>query len=121
MPGGYHNQARMTVQSSGTGTFALLAAVTNFNTFANAGVINGEVVPYGAIDNGTANSEEGWGLYLTAGSSTGGPSLTRNPFSSTNGGALVNFSSSATQVFITESAADLVHLSVTAHANFGGI
>lgn len=111
----------MTVQSSGTGTFALVAAVTNFNTFANAGVINNEVVAYGAIDPATANSEKGWGLYLTAGSSTAGPSLTRNVFQSTNGNALVAFSASATQVFVDASAADLVHLTLTAHANLGGL
>ncbi len=120
MPGGYHNQARMTIQSSGTTTFALSAAVLPFNTFANAGVINNETVPYGAID-GTANSEEGWGLYLSAGSSTGGPSLTRNVFQSTNGNNPINASSSNTQVFITPSAADLVQLSLAAHANLGGL
>lgn len=116
MPGGYHNQARMTISSSGTGTFTLNAAVQGFNTFALAGVVDQEIVPYGAIDTATNNSEKGWGLY-----SATGPTLTRNPFSSTNGGALVNFSSSGTQVFIDPSVADLVQLSLMAQANLGGL
>lgn len=109
----------MTVLSSGTGTFALSAAVLPFNTFAIAGVINGQVVPYGALDTQTNLSEKGWGLYLTSGSSTGGPSLTRNPF--TNSGVAVSFGSTSTQVFIDPSVADLVQLSLTAHANLGGL
>jgi hypothetical protein len=120
MPGGFHNQARMTIQSSGTGTFALNAAVAPFNTFANAGVIDGEIVPYGALD-GTAGSEKGWGVYNTSGSSIAGPSLTRNVFISTNSNNPINASSSNTQVFIDPSAADLIQLSLTAHANLGGL
>jgi hypothetical protein len=121
MPGGYHNQAWMTINSSGTGAFSLNAAVSGYNTFANAGVINNEVVPYGAIDTQSNASEQGWGLYTTAGSSTSGPSLTRNVFQSTNSNAAINASSSGTTVFIDEGAADLVQLSLTAHANLGGI
>ena len=113
MPGGYANQARMTVSSSGTGTFTLAAAVTPFNTFATAGVVDQEIVPYGAIDTTANLSEKGWGLY-----SASGTTLTRNPF--TNGGTPVNFSNSA-QVFIDPSVADLVQLSLTAHANLGGL
>lgn len=116
MPGGYANQARMTISSSGTGTFTLAIAVVPFNTFANAGVIDQEVIPYGAIDTATNNSEKGWGLYSAA-----GPTLTRNVFQSTNGNNPVAFSSSATQVFIDPSVADLVQLSLTAHANLGGL
>jgi hypothetical protein len=115
MPGGYHNQARMTISSSGTGTFTLAAAVSPFNTFANAGVADQEIVPYGAID-GTAGSEKGWGLY-----STSGPTLTRNVFISTNSNNPINASSSNTQVFIDPSVADLVQLSLTAQANLGGL
>lgn len=119
MPGGYANQARMTIQSSGTTTFALAAAVLPFNTLAAAGVIDQQVVPYGALDSVSNLSEKGWGLYSTAGSSTGGPSLTRNPF--TNSGTPVSFSSSGTQVFIDPSVADLVQLSLVAHATLGGL
>lgn len=120
MPGGYHDQARMTINSSGTTTFSLSAAVSPFNTFANAGVITGETIPYGAID-GTAGSEQGWGLYLSTGSSTGGPSLTRNVTQSTNGNNPISASSSNTQVFINPGVMDLVQLSLTAQANLGGL
>lgn len=117
MPGGYHNQARMTISSSGTGTFTLSAAVQPFNTFAQAGVVDGEIVPYGAIDNATNLSEKGWGLYSTV-----GPTLTRNPFIVTGGGTSpAAFSSSATQVFIDPAVSDLIQLSLTGHANLGGL
>jgi hypothetical protein len=114
MAGGFANQARMTISSSGTGTFTLNAAVSPFNTFANAGVIDQEIVPYAAID-GTSGSEKGWGLYSAA-----GPTLTRNIFISTNSNTPIN-ASNATQVFIDPSVADLVHVTLTAHANLGGL
>jgi hypothetical protein len=107
----------MTISTSGTGTFTLSAAVSGFNTFAQAGVLDQEVVPYGAIDTAGNLSEKGWGLY-----STTGPTLTRNVFISTGGStSAANFSSSGTQVFIDPSLADLVQLSLMAHANLGGL
>ncbi len=105
----------MSISSSGTGTFTLGAAVQPFNTFAQAGVIDQQVVPYGAID-GSANSEKGWGIYSAAGTT-----LTRNVFQSTNSNNPISASSSNTQVFIDPSVVDLVHLSLTAQANLGGI
>ena len=119
MPGGYFNQARMTINSSGTGTFSLSGAVAPFNTFATSGVTDGMVVPYAALD-GTTASEEGWGVYNTAGSSTSGPSLTRNVFISTNSNNAIN-ASNATQVFIDPSGVDYVQLSLMAGANLGGL
>lgn len=116
MPGGYHNQARMTISTSGTGTFTLNAAVQPFNTFSTAGVADQEVVPYSAIDFATNNSEKGWGLY-----SASGTTLTRNVFISTNSNNPISASSSGTQVFIDPSVADLIQLSLTAHANLGGL
>lgn len=117
MPGGYHNQARMTISSSGTGTFTLSAAVLPFNTFAQAGVIDQEVVCYSAIDTVSNTSEKGWGLY-----SATGPTLTRNPFIVTGGGTTpINASSSGTQVFIDPSVADLIQLSLMGHVHLGGI
>lgn len=120
MPGGYYNQARMTINSSG-GTLsplALGAAVAPFNTFATAGVTDQTIVPYSIIDTINNVSEKGWGLYASAGSSISGPSITRNAF--TNSGTLVVISTQA-QVFIDPSVADLVQLSLTAHANLGGL
>ena len=120
MPGGYHNQAWMAINSSGTGAFSLVAAVVGYNTFANAGVQDNEIVHYGAIDPSTNASEAGWGVYTTTGSSTSGPSLTRNVFQSTNGNNPIS-ASQATTVFIAETSVDLVQLSLTAHANLGGL
>ena len=114
MPGGYVNQARMTITSSGTGTFTLGVAVSPFNTFATAGVIDGQIVAYSAIDGGTG-SEKGWGVY-----SATGPTLTRNIFTSTNSNNAID-ASRGTQVFIDPSASDLAQLSLTAHANLGGL
>ncbi len=117
MPGGYHNQARMTISSSGTGTFTLAAAVQPFNTFANAGVVDQEIIPYSAIDTATNNAEKGWGVY-----SATGPTLTRNPYIVTGGGTTpFAASSSGTQVFIDPAVSDLVHLSLMGHANLGGL
>lgn len=115
MAGGFRNQARMTISSSGTGPFTLGIAIPPYQTFTNAGVLDQEIVPYSAID-GTANSEKGWGIW-TSSSQT----LTRNPFISTNGNNPIDASSSACQVFIDPSAADLVHLTTMAHANCGGL
>jgi hypothetical protein len=115
MPGGFLNQARMTISSSGTGTFTLAAAVAPFNTFATAGAVNGQIIKYGAID-GTAGSEKGWGVYTAAGTT-----LTRNVLTSNNSNNPINASSSNTQVFIDPDTADLIHLTLFAHANLGGL
>jgi len=117
MPGGYFNQARMTIASSGgtASPIALSGAVTPFNTFANAGVNDQTILPYSIVDTNVNVVEKGWGLYSATGSSLSGPSLTRNPF-----GSLVSISTGA-QVFIDPSVADLIQLSLMAHANLGGI
>ncbi len=115
MPGGFLNQARMTISSSGTGTFTLLAAVAPFDTFASAGAIDGQILKYGAID-GTSGSEKGWGLY-----SASGPTLTRNVLASNNSNNPINASSSNTQVFVDPDTADLAQLSLAAQANLGGL
>jgi len=118
MPGGYFNQARMTITSSGgtASPIALGSAIVPFNTFATAGAADQTIVPYSIIDTNVNVVEKGWGLYAATGSSTAGPSLTRNPFT----GTLVSISTAA-QVFIDPSVADLVQLSLVAHANLGGL
>lgn len=115
MPGGYHNQARMSISTTGTGTFTLSGAVPGFNSFSTAGVVDQEVLPYSVIDSSANGSEKGWGLYSSA-----GPTLTRNPFISTNANNPISCSSNA-QVFIDPSVADLVQLSLVAQANLGGL
>lgn len=116
MPSGFQNQARMTISSSGTGTFTLSAAVAPFNSFAAVGIKDGQTIAYSAID-GTAGSEKGWGVYNSSTTIT----LTRNVFTSTNSNNAIDASSSNTQVFIDPSAADLSQLALAAQANLGGL
>lgn len=116
MPGGYLSLARMTISSSGTGTFTLSAAVSGFSTFAAAGAVDQEILPYAAYDTATNNSEQGWGLYSAA-----GPTLTRNVLASTNSNNPIAASSSGTQVYVDVGVPDLVQLSLTAQANLGGL
>jgi hypothetical protein len=115
MPGGFLNQARMSISTTGAGTFTLAAALAGFNTFLTAGAVDQMIIPYSVIDSTANGSEKGWGLYSAA-----GPTLTRNPFISTNSNNPINASSNA-QVFIDPSVADLVHLTLFAHANLGGL
>ncbi len=115
MPGGFLNQARMSIANSGTGTLTLSAAIQPFNSFNAAGAIDQMILPYSIIDSTANGSEKGWGLYSTI-----GPTLTRNPFQSTNSNNAINASSNA-QVFIDPSVADLVHITLMAHATLGGL
>lgn len=96
-----HNLARMTTATTGTTSpITLGSAVPGFLTFAQAGVVNGETVPYGIIDG--INSETGTGVYTSAGTT-----LTRIPTKSTNGDALISLSGNAL-VSITARAEDIV-------------
>jgi hypothetical protein len=99
------NIARVVSATTGTGTLTLGSAVTGFNTFANAGLTDGQTVTY-AIEDYTGSDvtarEVGTGVFNTA-----GPTLTRaTVYSSTSGGAKINCSGSQ-QVFITVSKEDL--------------
>lgn len=114
MPARLVNQARMNTNTVGTGTLTLTTAVAPFNTFATAGVLDGNTIAYSIID-GTANSEKGWGVYSSA-----GPTLTRNVITSTNGNAAIALSGTA-QVFIDPSLWDLIFLATSAHTDCGGL
>jgi hypothetical protein len=92
------NRAKMTTATAGTGTITLDAASSGFQTFASAGVANGNSVRY-VIEDGT-DWEIGTGTYASTGT-TLSRSLTQ---SST--GSLLNLSGSAT-VFVTAAASDL--------------
>lgn len=101
MPGGgFFNQVRMTITSSGTGTFTMGSAVAPFVSFNTAGIVSGTPVSYSAID-GTTGSEKGWGIYTSSDSK-----LTRNVFSSNNANNPID-ASTLTQVFIDPSNADI--------------
>ena len=89
------------VGTPGTSTITLNAATSGYQTFAAAGVTNGETISYGIKDTGGA-FEVGQGVY---GSS--GPTLTRGPiFSSAAANAAIS-ATSAALVYCTLLAEDL--------------
>ncbi len=94
------NRAKMTTSTTGTGTITLGSAVDGFQTFAAAGVSNGETVRY-CIEDGTSNFELGSGVFTASGTT-----LTRVVSESSNSNNAINLSGDAI-VFITAIAADL--------------
>jgi|GEM_PF-591452 len=96
------NRAKMTTATTGSGTVTLGSASNGFQTFAAAGVSNGDVVQY-VIEEG-ANFEIGTGTY-----SSTGTSLTRSPTESSNSNNAITLAGQAT-VSITAVADDLNRL-----------
>lgn len=90
------NRAKMTTATTGTGTITLGSAVTAFQSFADAGVANGDVVYY-VIEDGN-NWEIGTGTYTSSGTT-----LSRSVQESSNADALLNLSGNAV-VYITATA-----------------
>jgi hypothetical protein len=97
--GKLYNLAKMSTATTGTGTITLGSAVSSFLTFAQAGVLNGEIISYG-IKDGT-NREVGYGVYTSAGTT-----LTRTVINSTNSNNPISLSGGA-EVFITALRDDL--------------
>ena len=93
------NRAKMSTSTTGTGTITLGSAVSGFQTFAAAGITNGQTVRY-TIEEGVA-FEIGTGVYTSSGTT-----LTRNVTESSNSDNALNLSGSA-EVFITAAAADI--------------
>jgi len=93
------NRAKMSTSTTGTGTITLGSAVSGFQTFAAAGITNGQTVRY-TIEEGVA-FEIGTGVYTSSGTT-----LTRNVSESSNSDNALNLSGSA-EVFITAAAADI--------------
>jgi len=95
------NRAKMTTSTTGTGTITLGSASSGFQTFADAGVSDGDTVRY-VIEDGTS-WEIGSGVYTASGTT-----LTRSVLESSNSDAALNLSGSAT-VFVTAVAEDIPH------------
>jgi hypothetical protein len=94
------NRAKMTTSSTGTGTLTLGSVVAGFQTFAQAGVTNGDTVRY-VIEDGV-NFEIGVGVYTASGTT-----LSRgNVSESTSSDSEINLSGNAT-VSITATALDI--------------
>jgi hypothetical protein len=93
------NRVSMTTSTTGTGTITLGSASSGFQTFAAAGVQNGETVRY-VIEDGTA-WQIGTGVYTSSGTT-----LTRELLSSSTG-SLINLSGAAAKVYLALVADDV--------------
>ena len=89
----------MSTSTTGTGTITLGSALSGYQTFAQAGITNGQTVRY-TIEDG-AGFEIGSGVYTSSGTT-----LTRSVAESSNSDNAISLSGSA-EVFITASAADI--------------
>ncbi len=94
------NRAKMSTSTTGTGTITLGSAESGYQTFADAGVANADVVRYVIEDTGGA-FEIGTGTYTSSGTT-----LSRTVSESSNSNNAINLSGSAT-VFIGATAADI--------------
>lgn len=93
------NRAKMSTSTTGTGTITLGSAETGYQSFADAGVADGDVVRY-VIEDGD-DWEIGSGTYTATGTT-----LTRTVDESSNSDAALNLTGSAV-VFITAAAEDV--------------
>jgi microcystin-dependent protein len=111
------NRAKMTTSSTGTGTITLGSAENGFQSFADAGVVNNDVVQY-LIEEGTA-WEIGEGTYTASGTT-----LTRTPSESSIGGGAITLGGTA-KVSITATHSDFTRIqhdgTTKAEATSGGI
>ena len=103
-----NDRVKVTSTTTGTGAFALGAAATGFETFAQ-GIGNNNTTYYCIFNQGTSEFEVGLGTL--DGTSA---NLTRTTvISSSNGDAAVNFTSGTKDVFCTLPASKSVYLDAT--------
>jgi hypothetical protein len=100
------NRAKMTTATTGTGTITLGSASTGYQSFADAGVVDADVVRY-VIEDGT-DWEIGTGTYTASGTT-----LTRTVAESSNADAALNLTGSAV-VYVSATAADILSLELYA-------
>jgi hypothetical protein len=93
------NRAKMSTSTTGTGTITLGSAESGYQSFADAGVSDGDVVRY-VIEDGS-DWEIGSGTYTASGTT-----LSRTVDESSNADAALNLTGSAV-VFITAAAEDI--------------
>lgn len=93
------NRAKMTTATTGTGVLTLGSASNGYQTFASAGVGDGDVVRY-VIEDGD-NWEIGAGTYTASGTT-----LSRTPSESSSSGSAINLSGQAS-VFVGSTAKDI--------------
>ena len=87
------NRAKMTTSTTGTGSLTLTGASDGYQTFANAGLSDGDVVSY-TIEDGS-NWEIGRGVVASSATT-----LTRGVTESSNSGSVLSLSGGA-EVFVT--------------------
>ena len=102
------NRVKVGTSTTGTGTITLGSAFAGFQTFADGGISNGDVVRYTIID-GTA-FEIGSGTYTHSGTT-----LSRTLTESSTG-SLLNLSGSDVEVFITAASEDLITKDATTNS-----
>ncbi|KPK37651.1 MAG: hypothetical protein AMJ69_10765, partial [Gammaproteobacteria bacterium SG8_47] len=100
------NRAKVATATTGTGTITLGAAESGYQTFADAGVTDGQVVRY-VIEDGT-DWEIGTGTYTASGTT-----LSRTVDESSNSDAALNLSGSAV-VYVSAAAEDIPSLELYA-------
>ena len=93
------NRAKVATATTGTGTITLGTAESGYQSFADAGVVNSDVVRY-VIEDGT-DWEIGTGTYTTSGTT-----LSRTVSESSNADAALNLSGSAV-VYVSATAEDI--------------
>ena len=102
------NRAYMDTSTTGTGTITLGSAIAGYQSFADAGITDSDVVPYVLVEGN--NWEIGTGTYTATGTT-----LSRSVTESTNAGSAINLAGNAF-VFITPAADYLDVISSTSKA-----